>query len=196
MIKINLVAEGRKPVVKRVLRSRGEGSKALVGEQAALVSLVLTVLVFGALLGGWWWMLRGTIAEHKQQVRVAERRVNELEEIIRQVEEFEIKQATLEQKIDVITRLKNSQRGPVEIMDQIARALPELLWLDRLDQSGNQITLSGRAFNSGAIEAFIKSLDESPAFDEPKLNDITQRNDVYIFTLVLTKVTATEDTPA
>ena len=78
-------------------------------------------------------------------------------------------------------------------MDQISRALPELLWIDRLDQNGNDVTLSGRAFNSSAIENFIRNLDESPVFEEPRLNGMVQRNDVYQFTLVLTKLLTSEE---
>lgn len=189
MIKINLVAEGRKPVVKRPSVSRGAGLPSLGGEQAALITLIAAVLLCGAVYGIWYFMINGTVKENQRQIREAQNRVAQLQEYIDQVERFERKQAELEQKIDVITELKNSQRGPVEIMDQISRAMPELLWIDRLDQKNNDVTVTGRAFNPSAIENFIKNLDESPVFEEPTLNGMSQRQDVYEFTLVLTKIT-------
>ena len=187
MIKINLVAEGRKPVIKRQARTRGIGL-GLLGDQAALYSLLAVAAIGAAAFGGWYWTQRAVVNENKDRIRLAQKKVDELRDIITQVEEFEQKEAELEQKISVITDLKNSQRGPVDIMDHISQALPELLWIDRLDQQGDKISLSGRAFNQSAIEHFIQSLDESPIFAEPVLNDITQRNEVKVFSLVLTKV--------
>lgn len=191
MIKINLVAEGRKPVIKRKARTGGGPglSGVFSGEQTALYLLGTLVVISALVLGAWFWTVRGTVNENRERIRVAQKRVDELKDIIRQVEEFELQEAELEQKISVITDLKSSQRGPVDIMDHISQAMPELLWLDRLDQQGSKISLNGRAFNQSAIEHFIQSLDESPIFAEPVLNDITQRNEVKVFSLVLTKVT-------
>ena len=125
MIKINLVAEGRKPLVKRSpVRGIGAGLPALGGEQVALYALLAAGLLCGLAYGIWWWTIKGTLDENTGNIRVASQRVAELQEYIDKVEEFERKQAELERKIDVITELKNSQRGPVEIMDQISRALP------------------------------------------------------------------------
>jgi type IV pilus assembly protein PilN len=187
MIRINLVAEGRKPVVAR---QRDGGAPFLASENIALYTLLAGFLVFAAVFGVWFWRLNGTVNANQSEIRVKEKRVDELREIIDKVEAFERKQALLEQKIAVITDLKNSQRGPVEIMDEVSKALPELLWLDRLEQNGDLIKLTGRAFNLSAISTFIENLDRVPVFQEPVLRDSNKaRGDVWNFQIEFQKLT-------
>ena len=61
----------------------------------------------------------------------------------------------------------------MQVMDQISRALPELLWLDRMTMIGTRITLAGQAFNSNAVANFMDNLDKVPEFQEPILSDMT-----------------------
>ncbi|REJ84005.1 MAG: hypothetical protein DWQ36_00150 [Acidobacteria bacterium] len=196
MIRINLVAEGRKPVVARQ-REAGGGLLDFAGENIAVYTLVAGFLVFAVVFGVWFWRLNGTINSKQAEIRVKEKRVEELREIIDRVEAFERQQALLEQKIAVITDLKNSQRGPVEIMDEVSKALPELLWLDRLEQSGDLIKLTGRAFNLSAISTFIENLDQVPVFQEPVLRDSNKsREDVWNFQIEFQKLTLSPEEAA
>ncbi len=189
MIKINLVAEGKKPAVARKSAGgerRGFAPSGDMSQYFLLGGLVLGLLIFGI----WWWQLNSRIQANNESIRIAEERVRELEEFIRQVDEAEAKEAALNQKINVITDLKNNQSGPVEVMDEVSKALPELLWVDRLDQQGTGVTISGRAFNTQAVSNFIANLDAVPSFSEPELRD-TQKpsgGDVYTFTLFFNKI--------
>lgn len=187
MIKINLIAEGRKPVVARQQRAAGPRKPLLGGENVALWLLLLAVLVGVGIFVGYFLTLRGTINDNDRQIARDRQRVAELQDIIDQVEAFKLKEIELETKIGVIQDLKNNQRGPVEIMDAISRALPELLWLDRMDTRGDRVTVTGRAFNWNAIATFIQNLDDSPIFSEPNLRDINTNRDVFNFSLELTK---------
>lgn len=196
MIKINLVAEGRKPAVARKSKSdSGGGGFAPSGDLSQfflLGGLVLGLLIFGV----WWFLLNSRIKDNNQNIVAAEQRVAELEPFIRQVDEAEAKEAALVQKIDVITDLKNKQSGPVEVMDEVSKALPELLWVDRLDQQGATFVLSGRAFNDQAVSNFIANLDAVPVFNEPVLQDMNRASgsDVFNYTINFTKITtSTED---
>lgn len=181
MIKINLVAEGRRPVVAR----QAKGPSISFGSEDLGQYMLLAGFVVGAIIVGvWWFLLNRTISSNQQAIARAEQQVKELEEIIRQVEEFEAKTAELELKIQVITDLKNNQRGPVRIMDEISKALPELLWLDTLTQAGNNVTLTGRAFNPNAVANFVENLDEVPEFQEPVLRDTRETGQVYTFTIL------------
>lgn len=187
MIKINLIAEGRKPVVARQQRAAGPRKPLLGGENVALWLLLAGLLVGVGIFGGYFLTLRGTINDNDRQIARDQQRVAELKDIIEQVEAFKRKEIELETKIGVIQDLKNNQRGPVETMDAISRALPELLWLDRMDARGDQVTVAGRAFNWNAIATFIQNLDDSPIFSEPNLRDINTNRDVFNFALDLTK---------
>ncbi len=104
--------------------------------------------------------------------------------MIKEVEDYKAKKAELERKIGIINDLKANQRGPVRVMDYVSRALPELLWLDRMTMNATTIEVEGRAFNTNAVATFIENLDRVPEFEEPTLKDATeQTGGVYKFVI-------------
>lgn len=181
MIKINLLAEGKRPAAVR----RTKPASLLEGENIAAWALLLGILLIGLLPAGvWWWLKKAEIAGNEQEITVAQREVDELAAIIREVEEYKQKQSELQRKIDVINQLRLNQSGPVQIMDAVSRALPELLWLDRLEMNANSIRLNGRAFNANAIASLIDNLDSVPEFKEPVLQDMREVGPVYNYSIV------------
>ena len=179
MIKINLVSEGRRPVVSRKTKERLGIAGLTLSEGLFLLVLVLGVL----LVGGYWWYLRGEIRERDQAIAVAQKEVDELQQVLQEVEDYKIKKEKLEHKINIINDLKRRQWGPVRIMDQISNALPELLWLDSMTLQANNIELRGKAFNTNQIAAFIENLGKVPEFQEPRLRDTNKQGPVYQFTI-------------
>jgi len=176
MIKINLVGERKRPVAPSQTRTSSlEGAN--VGSWALLGLVLLGVLV--AL--GHMFVLNSKIDNKEAEVAEAQKEVDELEPYIREVEEFKARKIELERKVAVINRLKENQRGPVKVMDLVSRALPELLWLKKMDVSPTVITLSGEAFNTNAVANFIENLDRVPEFQEPILRDTQQRGQIYTF---------------
>ena len=58
-------------------------------------------------------------------------------------------------------------------MDEVSRALPDLVWIERMEYHGNAIQLDGKAFNPPAVANFIANLKLVPSFQEPKLSDLS-----------------------
>lgn len=183
MIKINLVGEGRKVVASKPKARTGVSRPSLGGENLGNVLLAALGVASLVAVGVYWFMLSSTIKSNNEEIQNAERRVAELQEILDQVERFKQKEAELEQKIEVITDLKNSQQGPVRIMDELSRGLPDLLWLDRLELSNGQVSLAGRSFSWNAVANLTENLDSVPLFAEPVGPSVTQSGEVYTFTL-------------
>ncbi len=184
MIRINLLAEGKKPVVTKKKQPTGGGLKAILESENFAFYVLLAVAALGvAVVGGRYGLLENRISTLTEEVATFQAEVDELEPIIREVEEFKAKKVELERKVQVINRLKANQSGPVRIMDYVSRALPELLWLNRLQVGSNSITISGEAFNTNAVANFMENLDRFPEFREPVLKDTSQRGGVYTFTL-------------
>lgn len=179
MIKINLVSEGRRPVVSRKTKERLGIAGLTTSESLFLAALLIGLLA----LGGFWWYLRGEIQERDAAIATAQREVDELAQVLQEVEDYKAKKAKLEHKIRVINDLKRAQWGPVRIMDQISSALPELLWLDNFTLKGNNVELSGQAFNTNQVASFIENLGKVPEFQEPRLRDTTKQGPVYRFTI-------------
>jgi type IV pilus assembly protein PilN len=187
MVKINLLAEGKRPVVARKTRtplvSAGGGDLA---NYLLIAGIAVGVLVFL----GWLLLLNHKLAAKDKEVAIAQKQVDDLQQVIKEVESYKVKKAELERKIGIINDLKDNQRGPVQIMDEVSKAVPELLWLTNMEVTNNSIMIRGSAFNMSAVANFIDNLDRVEAFQEPVLQDATQRagrgirTEVYDFRLV------------
>jgi type IV pilus assembly protein PilN len=173
MIKINLLSEGKRTVRKS--KPTGAALKGLEGKDIGQWLLVVGLLLGIGALALDWWLLNRELEEKTAEVSAAQREVETLAGVIKEVEDYKAKKSELERKIGVINDLKANQRGPVRVMDYISRALPELLWLDRLKMTPDAIELEGRAFNTNAVANFIENLDKVPEFDEPILKSTEQQ---------------------
>lgn len=181
MIRINLLSEGRRPVVARKAKP-----KLGIGDQDPSVLILLGGLVLGLLVSGvMWYLLHAQTVELDGKIGRAKRELKELEPILREVEDFKAKKTELERKISVIRDLKRQQRGPVQIMDQISQALPDLLWLEQMSVTGTTVTLEGKAFNTNAVATFIGNLRQVPEFKEPVPRELTadRREDTFSFSV-------------
>lgn len=182
MIRINLLSEGRKPIAARKspLAGLSFGTGGLDMGTIALVALLAAGLIVAL---GYNWLLSRQVRAKSQQVTEAQAEVDRLAPIIKEVEDFKAKKADLETKVSVINELRANQRGPVQILDKVSRALPELLWLSRIELVGNQLSITGEAFNTNAVALFIENLDKVPEFEEPVAGPVArnQREPVYTF---------------
>jgi type IV pilus assembly protein PilN len=173
MIKINLLSEGKRPAAVRKVKVpaalRLEGQD--VGQWMLAVGLLAGVLALALS----WWMWDKRVEEKREEVAAAQREVDALAAVIKEVEDYKAKKTELERKIGIINDLKANQRGPVRVMDYISRALPELLWLDRMVMKADTIEIEGRAFNPNAVANFLENLDKVAEFDEPVLKGTDQQ---------------------
>lgn len=182
MIKINLLVEAR---AQRVARASWISLGAANLNNYILLGLIILGLAF---VGLRYWKLSSTLAAIKAEIVVNQREYERLKPIIAEVEAFKKKNAELKHKIEVIEQLKQNQYGPVRIMDEVSKALPDLLWLTNMGYAGgNVLTLQGQALNENAVANFISNLAASPFFAEPSLKIMSQDDrGVFAFDLSCT----------
>lgn len=174
MIKINLVREGR------AVRGAGAAPAAAAAVGGPGVSninniLIGALLVLGLLaaLGYWFWEKR----ELRQREEIVAQRTadaQKLEAIIKEVEDYQKRKDSLQHRIDLINQLKQNQKGPVRIMDQISRDLPDLVWLDSMEMNAGRVSMTGRGLNPNAIALFIENIKNDTYFEEPTVGSVTQ----------------------
>jgi type IV pilus assembly protein PilN len=182
MIKINLVAEA--PTAATVKKKKGP--EISLGAKQGDMLLLISVLIFAAIGGGVWLKMKGERDDLKAERSAKQTERDSLQQYIDRVEELEARRAQLKRKVEVINNLKTNQQGPVKIMDETSKALPELVWLDRLDLKGNSLTLSGMAMDENAVANLISNLDASPFFQEPSLVELAaSRNETFKFRLTV-----------
>jgi type IV pilus assembly protein PilN len=158
LIKINLLAVDRERAKRK--------AKFQVGQKVT-VGCSLILVATGLLLGWWYWSLKNDSAALDQQITDAQRETVRLQSVIRQVQQFEQRGAQLQQRVTLIEQLRKGQTGPVHMLDQVSRSLPDTMWLTDLKQSGADITIEGRCMSLTALSDFVSSLESSGYFERP-----------------------------
>ena len=87
--------------------------------------------------------------------------------VVDRVQELASERSRLEQHVGLVHALRRGQTGPVHMLDQLSRAMPEGLWLARLEQDGDDVIVEGRALTLGALLEFMANLERSGYFEPP-----------------------------
>ena len=159
MIRINLLATER--------RGAKASSPGLQDAQKLMVIGSLLLVVTVALLGWRFWSLREQQAEVARQIEGATREEQRLQEILKQVQDFENRRKVLESRVALIDELRKGQTAPVHMIDQVSKALPEMTWLTNIQQTGYALTIQGRCLTLTSLSDFVGNLEASHYFMRP-----------------------------
>ena len=159
MIRINLLATERK-TAKAASPGMQAGQKMMV-----IGSLVLVATI--VVLGWRYWALGQEDAQLTREIEAANREEARLQEILRQVQEFENRRKLLEARVALIDELRKGQTAPVHMIDQISKALPDMTWLTSMQQTGYTLQMQGRCLTLTSLSDFIGNLEASRYFIRP-----------------------------
>jgi len=154
MIRINLIAAERTAKKKPALQS---GQKMVIGCTLILIMAISFIV--------WRFVtLNRESAKLDADITAAQQETTRLRSIIVQVQQFEQRKAQLQQRVTLIEQLRKSQTGPVHMLDQVSRALPQMLWLTELKQTGNDVQLDGKCTTPISVSEFVSNLEASGYF--------------------------------
>ena len=158
MIRINLL--GGNTAATPAPASIDLGQRVTV---ACSVIVVATIVV----LGWRFWSLRQESSELQQELAAAGQEISRLRPVVEQVLVLDADRTRLEQRVAVVEGLRGGLSGPVHMLDQLSRAMPESLWLVRLVQDADAVVVAGRSLTLGALSDFMANLEGSGYFEPP-----------------------------
>src|SRR5436190_10016225 len=157
MIRINLLAAERERTKKKAVTFGTAGQKMAVGCSMILILALLFI--------GWrYWVISRDSNQLDAAISTAQQETTRLHSVIQQVQQFEQRKAQLQQRVVLIEQLRKGQTGPVHMLDQISRALPPMLWLTELKQTGAEIVIEGKCTSPIGVSDFVANLEASGYF--------------------------------
>ena len=158
MIRINLMAVERGRTTPKF--GAEIANKVTLGSGAILVSVLALVV---------WQLLavRGETARLDEDIRVVNEELASRADVVERRNQFEAQTVELARRVALIERLRGGQGGPVRLLDQVSRGLPEGVWLTELRQDGNEITIQGQATSLTLLSDFVVALESSGFFALP-----------------------------
>jgi len=173
MIRINLLPAKRKR----------KGSELPVHFiPGALISVIGLVLLIGYFI-----YLNNQITTIKADKSAKEKRLAEIKEKIKEVEDYEKDNEIFREKNKVIEQLKAKQSAPLILLDEVSNMLPKGVWLTSLAETGGIIKITGVAFTNPDLVNYVQNLKASKYMNDVRLIESKQakigESTVYNFSL-------------
>ena len=188
MIRINLLPKEEK--AHRPVTFTFKAGDLLV----PVVLLITAALVIGGMALSQYaraTSLARSIAEVDEQSRAL---APQIERVNRLAQE----RAELDLRLGIIAKLEKGRAQSVRLMDDLARCVPDHLWLTGATQEGStSLSVEGVTFSNLVVSDFISRLERSPMFAGVEL-DFAERGNVTDREVVKFRVTCqvTPDEPA
>lgn len=116
-----------------------------------------------------WYGVTSAIDYQKERNRFLEAQIAEMDKKITEIEELEKVKANLLARMRVIEELQASRAAMVHFFDEILNTLPEGVYIKSLRQAGTAVTILGVAESNNRVSAYMKNIESSRWFAEPKL---------------------------
>jgi type IV pilus assembly protein PilN len=162
-------------------------------KQAFVASVGLGVAIAGGIVGAAYMLVNGQLDNQNARNNYLRAEIKELDQQLKEIQELERVRSNLVARMRVIEELEASRMASVRFFDEIVNTLPEGVSLTSLKQQGGNVTIDGIAESNGRISTYMKSLDASPWFADPRLvviktNERDRRREAQ-FTLQVKRLT-------
>jgi len=164
MIRINLLSV-EKPIAATA--SSGPKFSLNLSDKAGPIAALFVLAGCAGYIALDYLNLQQQDAALHQELIAARAEKARLQPILREVERFEAQKRDLQQRVNLIEELRQNQVGPVHMLDQISRSLPDRLWLTDMKQAVNDVTIDGKTSTLSSLADFVANLEASGYFAKP-----------------------------
>ena len=113
--------------------------------------------------------VQGAIEHQQERNAFLQGQIAEMDKKIKEIEELEKVKANLLARMKVIKELQASRTAMVHFFDEILNTLPDGVYIKSLKQQGAAVTVEGVAESNGRVSAYMKNIESSRWFTEPRL---------------------------
>lgn len=142
-------------------RQRRRKEFAAAGGLALVFTLLLAVLVH--------LQIEGRIGDQLARNQLLEGEIAQLDRQIKEIQDLEKIKADLLSRMEIIQELQESRPEIVRLFDELVVAIPDGVYLTKLEQNGRAVVVEGRAQSNARVSAFMRSIEASQWIGKPRL---------------------------
>lgn len=114
----------------------------------------------------------GLIEAQEQRNRFLEKEIAKVDEKIAEIRTLKAKKQQLLARMNIIQQLQTRRPEIVHVFDELVRAVPGGMYLTKVTQQGSSLVIEGVAQSNARISSFMRNLDASGWFADPRLEVI------------------------
>ena len=139
--------------------------------QFGLMALFSVVLASAIVFTGWTYLGSKKQVQLDRNVRL-EQAIAQLDIEIADIRELKDQINNVLERKQIVENLQTNRSQAVVVLDELARQLPEGLYLKSIKQVGNVITLQGVADTNARVATLVRNLEVSNWLQSPVLIEI------------------------
>ena len=155
MAQINLL-----PWRENLRKQRQREFGVAVGGMAVITALLL---IIGHM------HIAGMIDHQNSRNAFLKKEIAAVESKIKEIKNLESTKAKLLARMEVIQELQSSRPEVVHLFDELVKTVPEGALLTKVEQSGKNIQIEGRAQSNARVSAYMRNIEASEWLGKPQL---------------------------
>lgn len=141
--------------------------------QLAIAAGIAALVAFG-----WVRMANASLENQQSRNSLLKQEISSLEKQVQEIKDLKQKKQQLNDRIEVIMQLQGTRPLIVRYFDELARAVPDGVYLTSVKRSGNILDISGISESNNRVSSFLRQLNRSEYFDSPNLSAVTNQTKV------------------
>lgn len=154
------------------------------------IGIVAAVLV-AALLGAYFWVssVQSAIENQNARNQLLNLEITKLDAQVKEISEIKKVRDDLLARIKVITDLEGTRPVIVRYFDEMVRAIPDGVWLTKIDRKDKLVTIEGIAESYNRIASFLRNLESSDWYSSHNLISVdaapSEGDDASVFKMTV-----------
>ena len=166
MIEVNLLPGGKKRTGKGGGFKLGLPDLKAMPADPFIIGAVIVGIASAGLTGWWYTDLNNRNTELAVALEDAIQDSTDFHDLIENNKTLQARQDSVAQKVEIIQEIDAGRYVWPHVLDEVARALPDFLWITALQQVSVgdfvEFRIDGRAGNNIAVTTFMAALEASP----------------------------------
>ncbi|HEX7764220.1 MAG TPA: PilN domain-containing protein [Cellvibrio sp.] len=152
---------------------------------------IIVAVVVVALLGAYFWVssVQSAIENQNARNQLLQREIAKLDAQVKEISEIKKVRDDLLARIKVITDLEGTRPVIVRYFDEMARAIPDGVWLTKIERKDKIVTIEGVAESYNRIASFLRNLEASDWYASHNLISVdaapSEGDDASIFKMTV-----------
>ena len=138
-------------------------------QQQFLVAAGLAVVAVGAIMAGVHFFVEHKMDFQRQRNAYLETEIKKLDEQIKEINALDKTRQRLEARMNIIQQLQTSRPEIVHLFDELARTLPNGVYLNSVKQESNAVIIQGTAQSNARVSTYMWNVEKSGWMADPNL---------------------------
>jgi type IV pilus assembly protein PilN len=120
-------------------------------------------------------IIQAQIEAQNQRNNYLQQEIKGVEKQISEIRDLDKTKQNLLARMNIIQELQSSRPQIVHLFDEVVTTLPDGVYLDEIEQTGNRVAFTGQAQSNARVSSMMRNIDSSEWLENPALDFIESK---------------------